>query len=99
MKAQSFSPNPYGDQDKGWSLLAVCWAFVTCAFISTVLRVWIRARLTRNLGWDDGIMAVAMVRTIPRSFHQLLGSNLGVVHYTRWRRLHHCGCHQRPWSP
>lgn len=61
MKAETFAPNPYGDQDKGWALISVCWAFVICAFITTCLRVWVRARLTRNLGWDDVVMMTAMV--------------------------------------
>lgn len=61
MKAETFGPNPHGDQDKGWTLLAVCWAFVICALTTTGLRLWIRSRLTRNLGWDDGIMVFAMV--------------------------------------
>lgn len=64
MKAESFSPNLTGDQSKGWTLLAVCWAFVLCALISTILRVYIRSRITRNLGWDDAVMALAMVRPI-----------------------------------
>ena len=50
-----------GDVDRGWTLLAVCWAFVLCAFITTVLRVVVRSRLTRNLGWDDFWMVMAMV--------------------------------------
>ena len=63
MKQENFSLPAGGDIDKGWTILAVCWAFVLCAFISTALRVWVRARLTRNLGWDDAVMALAMIST------------------------------------
>ena len=36
-------------------------ACVAIALFSIMLRVWIRARLIRILGWDDGIMAFAMI--------------------------------------
>ena len=61
MIEQTFARPDNGDVDKGWAVLAVCWAFVACAFISTVLRVWVRVRLTRNMGPDDYSMIVAMV--------------------------------------
>ena len=61
MKEQFFTQPDNGDVDRGWAILAVCWAFVTCAFISTALRVWVRAKLTRNLGSDDYNMMIAMV--------------------------------------
>ena len=61
MKKQNFARPAHGDVDQGWAILSVCWAFVAVALASTLLRVWIRARLTRNLGWDDGIMVIAMV--------------------------------------
>lgn len=65
MIEQTFARPDNGDVDKGWAVLAVCWAFVACAFISTVLRVWVRVRLTRNMGPDDYNMMVAMVN-LPR---------------------------------
>lgn len=61
MKEQSFVQPDNGDVDQGWALLAVCWVFVTFALISTILRVWVRTRLTRNLGSDDYNMIIAMV--------------------------------------
>ena len=61
MKEQIFARPETGDTNKGWAVLAVCWAFVACAFISTVLRVWVRVRLTRNMGPDDFNMIAAMV--------------------------------------
>ncbi len=61
MNEQTFGRPDNGDVDKGWAILAVCWAFVACAFISTVLRVWVRVRLTRNMGPDDYNIIVAMV--------------------------------------
>lgn len=67
MKKQTFTRPPNGDVDQGWAILSVCWAFVAAALGSTILRVWIRTRLTRNLGWDDGIMVIAMVSIDPAS--------------------------------
>lgn len=64
MKPYDFSPPPDGDRDQGWALLSVCWAFVTAAVITTLLRIWVRARLTRNLGWDDYHMMAALVRVL-----------------------------------
>ena len=62
MKAQTFSRPVDGDRDQGWAIVSVCWAFVTLALISTLLRVWVRSRITRNLGWDDYNMMIAMVK-------------------------------------
>lgn len=61
MKEYQFSRPPDGDRSQGWALLAVCWAFVAAALATTILRVWVRTRLTRNLGWDDYYMIIAMV--------------------------------------
>ncbi|KAL8991625.1 MAG: hypothetical protein Q9169_007809 [Polycauliona sp. 2 TL-2023] len=59
-----FSPPPDGDRSQGWALLSVCWALVTTALASTILRVWVRTRLTRNIGWDDGHIIIAMITTV-----------------------------------
>lgn len=79
MKEQTFARPDNGDVDKGWAVLAVCWAFVACAFISTVLRVWVRVRLTRNMGPDDFNMIAAMVSiaslSISQSRHPVLTRN------------------------
>lgn len=64
MNDQRLSQPPSGDDDQGWAILSVCWALVTAALVSTILRIWIRVRLTHNLSWDDGIMAIAMTTTI-----------------------------------
>ena len=61
MQPQNFAVPDNGDVDQGWTLLAVCWAFVLCAFITTALRVVVRLKLTRNFGSDDMTMIVAMV--------------------------------------
>lgn len=62
MVQKPFYPEPAGgDVNRGWALLAVTWGLVALAFVSTALRTWVRARVTRNLGWDDHTMMIAMV--------------------------------------
>lgn len=63
MQVEIYSPPAnHQDQDRGWALLSVCMAFMACAVLSTILRVFVRARLTRNMGWDDYSMIAATVR-------------------------------------
>ena len=61
MQEHYFQVPTDGDVDQGWAILSVCWSFVLCAFLTTVLRIVVRVRLTRNLGWDDFWMVMAMV--------------------------------------
>jgi hypothetical protein len=51
------------DGDKGPTLIVVSSALTTIAFITTVLRLWVR-RARRALGSDDYAIAAAMVLTI-----------------------------------
>lgn len=62
MQQETFTPPLNGDVDQGWALLAVCWTFIACALITTILRVWVRARITHNVGGDDYVAVAAMVR-------------------------------------
>lgn len=71
MKQETFTRPLDGDLNQGWAVLAICWAFITCALVSTMLRVWVRLRITRNLGLDDYVAVVAMVRTRPRRNRRL----------------------------
>ncbi|KAL8976408.1 MAG: hypothetical protein Q9205_007573 [Flavoplaca limonia] len=50
MKQETFYPSPNGDEDNGKKYLGAAWALVTCATLSTIVRVWVRSRLTRNMG-------------------------------------------------
>jgi len=63
MKKETFDRPPDGDRSHGWAILAVCFSLVAIAFVSTAIRLWIRTRVTRNLGWDDILMSIAMVCT------------------------------------
>ena len=72
MKQETFSRPSNGDVDQGWAILAICWAFIACALLSTMLRVWVRSRLTHNLGGDDHVAVAAMVRIAPIALRRLL---------------------------
>ena len=71
MKEYDFVPAPEGDVSQGWALLSVTWAFVLFASITTIIRVIVRARLTRNLGADDYCIVAAIVLN-PLSFFYVL---------------------------
>ena len=62
MKQEIFTPPSNGDVDQGWAILAICWAFIALALVTTILRVWVRSRITHNLGGDDYVAVAAMVR-------------------------------------
>ena len=53
-----------GDQNLGPIINSVNWLFTTLATISVGLRLYGRARLTHNLGWDDFWTVVAVVSTL-----------------------------------
>lgn len=47
------------DINRGPQILAVCGTLVGLAVAAVSLRVWVRATITRQLGWDDGLVAAA----------------------------------------
>ena len=50
-----------GDQNKGPSIEAVIWIFTSIALLTAVFRIFGRLRLTRNIGWDDFWIVIAML--------------------------------------
>ena len=99
MKQETFTRPPDGDVDQGWAILAICWAFIACALTSTMLRVWVRSRLTHNLRGDDYVAVAAMVRETPlplqtRDPLTLCAQatdlvTLNLVDVDDWRRIDH----------
>lgn len=49
-------------ENRGPQLQAVCSTFVSLAFVSVLLRIYVRLRLVKAFGWDDWFMVLAMVR-------------------------------------
>ena len=52
---------PGGDQNKGPVVETVTWVFTSLALITVFLRLLTRLRITRNPGWDDFWIVLAMV--------------------------------------
>ena len=64
VKGVVYTLPPNGDQNQGPRFLAACYVFAVAALISTITRIAVRSRLTRNLGWDDYWMMITMVTTL-----------------------------------
>lgn len=64
MKEVIYTLPPSGDQDQGHRYIAAAWIFVMTALLSTAIRILVRARLTRNLGWDDFWIVVTMISNL-----------------------------------
>lgn len=47
------------DINRGPQILAVCGTLVGLAVAAVSMRVWVRATITRQLGWDDGLIIAA----------------------------------------
>lgn len=65
---ESITPE-YASQTKGPRILGVFWAFYLVSVLLVSARLYIRIRWLKNIGLDDYIIAVAMVR---RNLFQLL---------------------------
>jgi hypothetical protein len=48
-------------QSRGPAILAIGWTFVAVSTLFVVARVYTRLRVTRNLGYDDGLVVIAVV--------------------------------------
>lgn len=55
--------DPSSRDNKGPAIIAVSVVFTTVAFVTTVLRLWVRTG-RRALGWDDYTIAAAMCLTV-----------------------------------
>lgn len=47
------------DLNRGPQILAVCGTLVGLAVAAVSLRVWVRATMTRQIGWDDSLIAAS----------------------------------------
>ena len=54
-------PPPGGDHNKGPTFLAVSTTTTTViAFVLVCLRIYVRTRVVRAVGWDDWMIIIAM---------------------------------------
>jgi hypothetical protein len=45
-------------------ILAATLTFLPLAVFTVALRLWVRIRMVNALGWDDGLIVFALVRTL-----------------------------------
>ena len=86
---------PGGDQNRGPTVEIVTWIFTSIALITVFLRLLTRLRITRNPGWDDFWIGLAMVGVAINIAHQALNLRhtdsqpylLNTYHfrYQRWK--------------
>ncbi|KAI0586086.1 hypothetical protein TUN199_01042 [Pyrenophora tritici-repentis] len=69
-------------QNRGPELTAICSTFVSLAFITTVLRVWIRTRIVKAFGADDYWMMAALIAHV-----MFATCAIGGVHYGTGRHM------------
>lgn len=54
-------PPPGGDYDRAGQVYAFTWILAIVSLVSVVGRMYSRAKLTRNVWWDDWCICFAMV--------------------------------------
>lgn len=54
----------YASETKGPKIVGVFWAFFAMSVMMVGARLFIRARMLKNIGLDDYIIATAMVRLL-----------------------------------
>jgi hypothetical protein len=55
----------YANQTKGPRIIGLFWAFFSVSVLLVSARLYIRARMLKNIGLDDYIIATAMVSFTP----------------------------------
>ena len=55
-------PPPGGDESRGADIIVTQFVLIGVATILVCLRLWVRSKVTRKLGWDDILIAVSLVR-------------------------------------
>lgn len=43
------------------TLIIICCVFLTATWLTLFMRIWVRAGILRNFGWDDAMMAFTNV--------------------------------------
>ncbi|KAL8782736.1 MAG: hypothetical protein Q9213_005160 [Squamulea squamosa] len=57
-------PPPGGNQNRGEDIIITQFVLISIATILVSLRLWVRSRLTRKIGWDDILITLALIITI-----------------------------------
>ncbi|KAL8801052.1 MAG: hypothetical protein Q9182_004744 [Xanthomendoza sp. 2 TL-2023] len=59
------TPPPDGDRHRGADIIVTQFVFTSIATVLVCLRLYVRAKITRKVGWDDILIAIALIVTIP----------------------------------
>jgi hypothetical protein len=54
-------PPPDGDYNRGDALNGIVWSLTIISVVLFSMRLYTRSIITRNLGYEDGIMGLALV--------------------------------------
>lgn len=76
--------------DRNLEVKAVAATFVSIACITVLLRCYVRLRVVRSFGWDDGVMVVAML-----FYFMFSGSMIGGSLYGTGKHFSELTAHQR----
>lgn len=47
------------------TVIVICCVFLNATWLTIFLRIWVRAGILRNFGWDDAIMVLTNVSLVP----------------------------------
>lgn len=50
------------DESRGAEIIIVAWVFTGIAIVVAALRFFVKARISKELGWDDFFILLSMVR-------------------------------------
>ena len=63
--SSSLSPSPEGgDEDIGYKLVAVAVATISIASVIVAIRLYVRIKIARAVGWDDWFMLLSLVDSV-----------------------------------
>lgn len=79
-------------EGRSQAIFIVTTVFLGLSFIAVCLRCFVRLRLVRAFGWDDGLMVFAMVISPSRHRNDAveIDQRLGIEHFVRAVRDHWC---------
>ena len=80
------------------TILAVACTFLSVAWLTVSLRVWVRASLIKNFGWDDGFIIMASISYSLFTAFNILQVLTGNVHRLSFAELERLVTVSSKWS-
>ena len=82
MSSTPGAPPPGGDENIGYKLVIVASTTIATCAITILLRMYVRARIVRAVGWDDWLMLLALVNFLYTTL--LAHSSLPKYRFSGW---------------